>query len=261
MAYRWLEWNVSDGVGTVTLNRPETLNALTDDLLTELGEAVKQAERDREVRVLVLTGRGRGFSSGQDLKSFQETPGERDIGAHLDRYYHPLITKLANFEKPTIAMVNGVAAGAGMSLALACDFRIAAEGVRFSQAFVRIGLVPDSGSTYLLPRLIGVSRALEMAMTGMMVDDQTALQWGLVNKLVPLDRLEEETYEFARMLASGPPLALNMIKRGMTFGASHTLADALEREKDFQIVAARTEDHESAVQAFFEKKTPTFRGR
>ncbi|NMP20950.1 enoyl-CoA hydratase/isomerase family protein [Sulfobacillus harzensis] len=260
-SYQWLEFERSDGIATVALNRPETLNALTDELLAELGEAVKQVERDREVRVLVLTGRGRGFCSGQDLKSFQETPGERDIGAHLDRYYHPLIMKLHHLEKPTIAMVNGVVAGAGMSLALACDFRIAAEGARFSQAFVRIGLVPDSGSTYFLPRLIGVSRALEMALTGKMVDDRTALEWGLINQLVPRERLEEATYELARNLAAGPPVALDLIKRGIAYGASHGLSEALEREKDFQIVAARTEDHHSAVQAFFEKKTPIFRGR
>ncbi len=261
MAYQWLEYSIDDQVATIALNRPETLNALTDDLLRELTDAVKAVEKSRDARVLVLTGRGRGFCSGQDLKSFNAEPGERDIAAHLDHYYHPLIRKLANLEKPTIAMVNGVAAGAGMSLALACDLRIAAEGVRFSQAFVRIGLVPDSGSSYFLPRLIGHSRALEMAMSGMMVDDRTALQWGLINRLVPADSLEAETYGLAKALASGPPLALGMIKREMAFGAAHSLDETLEREKDFQVEAAATEDHREAVTAFFAKQPPVFKGR
>ncbi|MCL5116653.1 MAG: enoyl-CoA hydratase-related protein [Firmicutes bacterium] len=260
-SYQWLELEVAERVATIALNRPETLNALTDGLLKELTDAVKSVEKNPEVRVLVLTGRGRGFCSGQDLKSFQDSAGERDIGAHLDQFYHPLIRKLATLEKPTIAMINGVVAGAGMSLALACDLRVAAEGARFSQAFVRIGLVPDSGSTYFLPRLIGYSRALEMAMTGMMVDDQTALNWGLINRLVPKEQLEQETYSLARSLASGPPLALGMIKRGIAWGASHDLNDAMEREKDFQIEAARTEDHAEAVKAFFTKQVPQFRGR
>lgn len=261
MAYHSLEFDISDQVATVALNRPETLNALTDELLRELTDAIKAVEKNADARVLVLTGRGRGFCSGQDLKAFAETTGERDIGAHLDHYYHPLIRKLATLEKPTIAMINGVVAGAGMSLALACDLRIAAEGARFSQAFVRIGLVPDSGSSYFLPRLVGYSRALEMAMTGMMVDDRTALDWGLINRLVPADKLADETYQLARELAFGPPLALGMIKREMAFGAAHALNDALEREKDFQVEAAGTEDHRDAVQAFFAKQRPVFRGR
>ncbi len=259
MAYQSLQYTVEEQVATLTFDRPQTLNALTDELLAELGDALKQAERDRDVRVVILTGRGRGFCSGQDLKSFGE--GDRDIADHLDRYYHPLIRRLANLEKPTIAMINGVAAGAGMSLAVACDIRIAAEGARFSQAFVRIGLVPDSGSSYFLPRLIGYSRALEMAMTGMMIDHQTALEWRLVNRVVPQEDLERETYDLARQLASGPPLALGMIKRQMAYGASHNLNDSLEREKDFQVQAAQTEDHRNAVEAFFAKKPPTFEGR
>ncbi len=259
MDYQQLDYVVQDGVATVALNRPDTLNALTDTMLQELDHAVREIQKNRAIRVMVLTGKGRGFCSGQDLKSFQE--GERDIGSHLDRYYHPLILRLAALEKPTIAMVNGVAAGAGMSLALACDLRIAAQGARFSQAFVRIGLVPDSGSSYFLTRLIGPARALEMALTGMMVDDQTALHWGLINRLVPVDRLAEETYDVARSLAEGPPLALGMIKREMAFGAAHSLPEALEREKDFQIRAAQTEDHRAAVQAFFSKQKPVFEGR
>jgi 2-(1,2-epoxy-1,2-dihydrophenyl)acetyl-CoA isomerase len=261
MGYQSIEYDVEDHVATITLNRPEALNALTDDMLGELGDAVHRAGRDAAVRVLVLTGKGRGFCSGQDLRSLNAQPGERDIGRHLDQYYHPLILRLAALEKPTIAMVNGVAAGAGMSLALACDMRVAAEEARFTQAFVRVGLVPDSGSSYFLPRLIGYARALEMAMTGMIVDSHTALAWGLVNRVVPSEQLAEETYKLAQALAGGPPLALGMIKREIAYGASQPLAAALEREKDFQIRAAATADHREAVTAFFAKRPPVFEGR
>ncbi|PSR23158.1 MAG: enoyl-CoA hydratase [Sulfobacillus acidophilus] len=261
MSYQSIDYEVQDHIATIALNRPETLNALTNGMMAEIVDALKQVERNRDVRTLVLTGRGRGFCSGQDLKALGEKPAERDIAEHLDRYYHPLIKRLANLEKPTIAMVNGVAAGAGMSLALACDLRIAVVGVRFSQTFVRIGLVPDSGSSYFLPRLIGPARALEMAMTGMMVDDETALQWGLINRLVTDEQLQKETYDLARTLASGPPLALGMIKREMAYGASHGLDQVLEREKDFQVRAAQTADHQTAVEAFFAKKSPVFRGQ
>ncbi len=261
MSDQSVEFIVEESVATIALNNPETLNALTDEMLEGLTAAVKQAEKSQSVRAIVLTGRGRGFCSGQNLKTFAGEPGERDIGQHLDTYYHPLIQRLANLEKPTIAMVNGVAAGAGMSLALACDYRVAAEGARFSQAFVRIGLVPDSGSSYFLPRLIGYSRALEMASTGMMVDDKTALAWGLINRLVPAESLADETYSLAKTLAFGPPLALGMIKREMAYGLSHNLTEALVREKDFQIRAAQTQDHREAIKSFFAKTPPVFEGR
>lgn len=260
MAYQSLQFEVVDAVATVALNRPESLNALTDELLSELQDAVKRVEKDNEIRVMILTGRGRGFCSGQDLKSFKEKPGTRDIAQHLDAYYHPLIERMARLEKPIIAMINGVAAGAGMSLALACDIRVAADEARFSQAFVRIGLVPDSGSSYFLPRLIGYARALEMAMTGDMIDASTALAWGLVNRVVPSEKLDEVTHSLARHLAEGPPLAIGMIKREMAFGSNHALAEALEREKDFQVAAAQSEDHRSAVSAFFAKQKPVFKG-
>ncbi len=261
MAYQTINYSVERRVATIAMNRPETLNALNDDMLRELYDAIKLADRDAEVRVVVLTGQGRGFSSGQDLNTFQHAGEQRDIGAHLDQIYHPLIQRLAGFNKPTIAMVNGVAAGAGMSLALACDLRVAGDSARFTQAFVRIGLVPDSGSSYFLPRLIGYARALEMTMTGMMVDAATALQWGLVNRLWPQDHLAEETTCLAVELAEGAPLALGMIKREIAYGFAHPLHETLEREKDFQIQAAETEDHKQAVQAFFQKQPPMFRGR
>lgn len=261
MAYQWLLIENLDQVTTIALNRPQNLNALTDELLEELQRAFREVERDPATRVVVLTGQGRGFCSGQDLKAFGGEPGDRDIGHHLDRFYHPLMQRIYRLEKPTIAMVNGVAAGAGMSLALACDMRVASSQARFSQAFVKIGLVPDSGSSYFLPRLIGESRALEMALTGAMVDAETALRWGLVNRLTTPENLVEETRRLAHQLASGAPLAEAWIKREIRHGATHPLEEALECEKDFQILAAATEDHQSAVQAFFDKTPPVFRGR
>ncbi|MCY0878162.1 MAG: enoyl-CoA hydratase-related protein [Firmicutes bacterium] len=261
MAYESIEYAVANRIATITLNRPDTLNALTEGMLKELSDAVKQAERDQSVRVLILTGRGRGFCSGQDLKALGDHPTPEAIGQHLARRYHPLIARLATLEKPTIAMVNGVAAGAGMSLALACDLRVAAVEARFTQAFVRVGLVPDSGSSYFLPRLVGYARALEMAMTGMTVESETALAWGLVNRVVPAERLAEETYKLAEALAAGPPLALGMIKREIAYGASHALVEALEREKDFQMTAAATQDHREAVAAFLAKRPAVFEGR
>jgi 2-(1,2-epoxy-1,2-dihydrophenyl)acetyl-CoA isomerase len=255
-----VEWTVQDQVGSIVLNRPQTLNALTDDMLQRLQEVLKEAERNPDVRALVLTGQGRGFCSGQDLKALADDP-HRDIGAHLDRFYHPLIQRLHTLSKPTIAMVNGVAAGAGMSLAMACDLRIASETARFSQAFVRMGLVPDSGSSYFLPRLAGLARALELAMTGDVIDAHTAYAWGLVNRVVAADALESETYALAKKLAAGPPIALALIKREMRRGAQRNLAEAFEFERESQIYAASTQDHQDAVRAFFAKTSVQFRGR
>lgn len=259
MDFQTIQWEQADGVVTVTLNRPETLNAFNNTMLEELAAAVERVARSREARVLVLTGAGRGFASGQDLKAYQES-GSRDLGEHLHRYYDPLFQRLWELEKPTIAAVNGVAAGAGMSLAMACDFRVAADTARFMQAFVRIGLIPDSGSTYLLPRLVGYSRALELAMLGDLLDAPTALAWGLVNKVVPADRLAEETAALARRLAEGPPQALALIKRAIRRGAARSFRDALEYEAWLQAAAVATEDHREGLTAFLEKRPPRFRG-
>ncbi|MCL8209214.1 MAG: enoyl-CoA hydratase/isomerase family protein [Actinomycetia bacterium] len=260
MDFQTIRWDEADGVVTLTLNRPETLNAFNNTMLEELAGAVERVARSRDARVLVLTGAGRGFASGQDLKAYQES-GSPDLGEHLHRYYDPLFERLWGLEKPTIAAVNGVAAGAGMSLAMACDFRVAADTARFMQAFVRIGLIPDSGSTYLLPRLVGYARALELAMLGDLIDAQTALAWGLVNKVVPAERLAEETAALARRLAEGPPKALGLIKRAIRRGAQQSFRDALEYEAWLQAAAVATEDHREGIAAFLEKRAPRFRGR
>lgn len=257
--YPEIELMQEHGVLEILLNRPDSLNALTEGLLDSLGLIFDQAKADGSVRAVILGGRGRGFCSGQDLKSLHEGPG-RDVGRHVDQYYNPLIKKIYHLPKPTVAMVGGVAAGAGMSLAMACDFRVASYAARFVQAFVRIGLVPDSGSSFFLPRLLGMARALELAMLGDVISGEEAYANGLVTKLVDTDRLREETWELARRLADGPPVALEMIKQAIHEGTIRSLDDTLTLESDLQSRAAQTEDHQIGLRAFLNKQPARFIG-
>jgi len=250
-----------DGIGILTLRRPQALNAFTTDMLLELRTVLDQVARQKSIRVLIVTGEGRGFSAGQDLKEHVSTGGAATIGTHLERHYNPVLDRLYHLDQPTIAAVNGVAAGAGMSLALAADFRIAAQSARFVQAFVHVGLVPDSGSTYLLPQLVGLPRALELALLGESVDAATAREYGLVHRVVADGELMKEAMGLARRLAEGPPVAMGLIKRGLRRGPEKGFREALEYEAWLQAVAARTEDHEEGVRAFLEKRRPKFQGR
>lgn len=261
--YETVAWTVTPDtrVGILTFNRPEALNAFTNQMLDEVADALKQAERDQSVGALVITGAGRGFSAGQDLKEHVANDGAATIGDHLRMRYHPIIERLYSMTKPTLAAVNGVAAGAGMSLALACDFRVAGSRTRFVQAFVGVGLVPDSGSTHLLPLLVGPARALEMALTGAPVDAETAFAWGLVNRLVADDAVVGAATGWAAQLAAAPPKAVELIKRGMRRGSLRLLQDALEYESWLQATAAATEDHQEGLQAFLEKRPARFTGR
>ncbi|MDQ7028948.1 MAG: enoyl-CoA hydratase-related protein [Ardenticatenia bacterium] len=264
MAYETLLYAKEDGVLTITLNRPDKLNAANDTMLNELQEAFKQAGRDEEVRAVILTGAGRGFCAGQDLASVEERlhgGGRMDYGAHLRHTYNPLILRIRRLPKPVIAAVNGVAAGAGMSLVMACDLRVAAESASFLQAFVRVGLVPDSGSTWMLPRLIGMARATELMLTGRRISAQEALDWGLINKVVPDNALMEEVNTLAGELAKAPTKVIGYIKRALDFAATRPLDEALEYEADMQELAGRTEDHLEGLRAFLEKRPPTYRGR
>ncbi len=258
-----MTWSVNPEtrVGLLTLNRPDALNAFTNQMLDELGDGVKQAERDGSVGALVITGAGRGFSAGQDLKEHEANDGAAMVGDHLRTRYHPIIERLYGMAKPTLAAVNGVAAGAGMSLALACDLRVAGPRTRFVQAFVGVGLVPDSGSTHLLPLLVGPARALEMALTGAPVDGETAFAWGLVNRLVADDAVLEAATGWAAQLAAQPPKAVELIKRGMRRGGLRILQDALQYESWLQAAAAATQDHREGLQAFLEKRPARFTGR
>ena len=228
-----------DGVLVLTLNRPEKLNAITGELLDALYAALKEGEEDREVRALLLTGAGRAFSAGQDLTEF----GDRkpDYEAHLRRY-NRVVEALSGLEKPLVVAVNGVAAGAGMSLALWGDLRLAAVGASFTTAFVRIGLVPDSGLSFLLPRLVGLAKAQELLLLSPRLSAEEALALGLVHRVVPAEKLMEEALSLAKELAQGP-----------------TRAYALEAVLQGQ--AGQTQDHEEGVRAFREKRPPRFQGR
>jgi 2-(1,2-epoxy-1,2-dihydrophenyl)acetyl-CoA isomerase len=240
------------------MNRPGSLNALNVELLDALIAALGTASADENVRVVVLTGSGRGFSSGQDLNEL--TAGEQavDIASHIERYYVPLIQRLQSCPKPTVARVNGIAAGAGASLALACDFKLAAKSARFSQAFVRLGLVPDSGSTYFLVRMLGRTRALELMLLGRPMTAEEALSAGLINRIADIDALDELTQDFVRELASGPMLAFKLIKEAVRRAENASLDQILSLETEFQSLAAASPDYRRALEAFLNKEPPVF---
>src|SRR4051812_3433331 len=253
----------AEGVATITLNRPDALNAFPPQLHRELADALKQAERDAAVRALVITGAGRAFRAGQDLKALGEIPplGESmGLDRLLRSTYNPLILRLRSIEKPIIAAVNGVAAGAGFSLALACDLRVAADSATFTLAFNRIGLVPDSGAMYFLPQLIGVGRALELAWTSRSLSAQDALAPGLVTRVVPRDSVLAGAQALAAARARGAGKALGLTKRGMSRGLTADLETMLDYEADLQEVASRTTDFREGVAAFKEKRPPGFTG-
>ncbi len=261
MAYETILVAQDGGVTTITLNRPDKLNAFNDQMIAETESALKQAERDAAVRCIVLTGAGRGFSSGQDLSSVWERGESFSIAEHLRHGYHRLIRRMVGLEKPIIAAVNGIAAGAGCGVALAADMRIAASSASFMLAFSRIGLIPDSGVNWFLPRLIGYARAYEMAITADKVPAATALEWGLINRMVPDEQLSEIAAAHALQLASGPTVAFGLAKRAMYRGLDMTLDEALEYEAYLQEIAGRTEDNTEGVMAFLEKRQANFSGR
>ena len=249
----------SDGVLTLTLNRPDALNSFIVEMKDGLLAALKDAARDREVRALILTGAGRAFSAGQDLKE-RQAPGVADLGTELRTRYNPIILGMRRLEKPIVGAINGVAAGAGISIAMACDVILASDRASFVEAFSRVGLVPDTGSTWFLPRLVGYHRAAEMMFTAEPVDAATAERIGFVNRVVPPDRLMDEARSLAGRLASAAPLALGLAKRALDRGLDGTLEEALEYEAQLQSVAGRSSDHREGVAAFVEKRTPRFSG-
>ncbi|MDR7556330.1 MAG: enoyl-CoA hydratase-related protein [Armatimonadota bacterium] len=248
------------GVLTLTLNRPDVLNALNEQLLADLHDGLRFAERTPDVRCVVLTGAGRGFCSGQDLR--ERTGAEAvSYGDSLRRRYNPVVLRMRTMEKPVIAAVNGVAAGAGCNLALAADLRIASDRASFIEVFSRVGLVPDSGGTFTLPRLVGLGKALELAFTADPVDAHEALRLGLVNRVVPHDELMAHTLALATRLAQGPTRAFGLTKRAFAYALTASLEAALEYEAHLQEIAGRTADHREGVAAFLEKRQPRFEGR
>lgn len=255
-----LRVEVDGPVATLTLDRPAALNALTVPLKVALREALESLAADRAVRAVILTGAGRAFCAGQDLAERDE-PEAAPLEVEVRERYNPIIRALRSMGQPVIAAVNGVAAGAGASLAFACDLRIAAEEARFVLAFGRIGLVPDSGATWFLPRLVGSAKAAELALVGDQVDAAEALRLGLVSRVVPGDRLMDEARELAGRLAEGAPLALALTKTALQRSMTIDLDEALEGEAKLQGIAGASADHAEGLAAFREKRPPRFTGR
>jgi 2-(1,2-epoxy-1,2-dihydrophenyl)acetyl-CoA isomerase len=250
------------GVLRLTLNRPERLNGLTASLCASLRDALTLAATDTAVRCVVLTGSGRAFSSGQDLADIDiDGASPRDLGDILDNDINPVVRLMRGMDKPVVCAVNGVAAGAGANIALAADIVIATASARFIQAFCHVGLMPDGGGTWLLPRLAGNARALGMAMLGEPVSAAQAEAWGLIWKCVEDNAFESKVAELCARLAAGPTVALALAKRAIAAGQHNTLETQLDIERDFQRSAAASEDYHEGVRAFLAKRKPAFRGR
>ena len=259
-----LLYEASGGIATITMNRPDSLNALNGEISLALQKAIADAAGDREVRCVVITGAGRAFSSGADLSDVDEATeggGKPDLGAFLRHRYNPIILPIVEMEKPVVASLNGVAAGAAASIALACDFRIASDKARMFQAFIKVGLVPDSGAHYFLTRLVGHAKAAELAMLGEIIDAEECLRLGLVTKVVPHDDLEKETRAFAEQLASGPTRAYALTKKALHFASNSDIAAVLDYEADLQSEISTTEDSVEGIIAFVQKRPPSFKGR
>jgi 2-(1,2-epoxy-1,2-dihydrophenyl)acetyl-CoA isomerase len=258
-AYTSLRYAVEAGVATITLDRPDARNALDAALKRELLAAIRAAGRDRAVRAVVLTGAGPAFCAGQDLRE-SSGPDAPALSTVLRETYNPLILAMRRLDTPIVAAVNGVAAGAGMALALACDLRIAADTASFVLAFGRVGLVPDSGTTWFLPRLVGAARAAELALIGDPISAADAERWGLVNRVVPAEALAAEAREVAARLAAGAPRANALTKRALNRSLESGLEAQLDDEAAYQGIAGRTADHREGVVAFLEKRPPRFTG-
>lgn len=267
MAFETIDLRRDGGVATITLNRPDRLNAFTAQMHEELATALDQVTTapatgdGAPARCLVLTGAGRGFCAGQDLSDRTFGDGEiPDLGATIDRYYNPLIRRLRALEMPVIAAVNGVAAGAGANIALACDLVIAGRSAKFIQAFAKIGLVPDSGGTWLLPKLIGEARAKALALTGEPLSAEQAADWGLIWKAVDDADLAAEVGRLANTLAAAPTRGLALTKQAIQAAGDQDLSQQLDLERDLQREAGRTADYREGVAAFLEKRPPVFQG-
>jgi 2-(1,2-epoxy-1,2-dihydrophenyl)acetyl-CoA isomerase len=254
--------DIAQGVATITLNRPDKLNSFTGEMHAELKQAMQNIQADRSVRVLMITGAGRGFCAGQDLSERMMGVGETaDVGSSLEKNYNPLLKQLRALPYPVICAVNGVAAGAGCNLALACDIVIAAKSASFIQAFSRIGLIPDAGGTYTLPRLVGTARALAAAMLAESVSAEQAQQWGMIWKCVDDGQLVNEANALARQLAGQATRALGLMKRAIYASANNTFEQQLDLERDLQREAAKSEDFQEGVTAFKEKRPASFTGQ
>lgn len=254
---------IDGAVARLTLDRPEVLNSFHRPMAVELRAALDACAADDAVRAVILTGAGRAFCAGQDLAAVLPAPGapEPDLGDIVRECYNPVVRALRGLEKPVVAAVNGVAAGAGANLALACDFVVAAESASFIQSFCHVGLVPDSGGTWMLPRLVGLARATQLAMLGEKLPAARALEWGMIHQVVPADELLAAAATLATRLAALPTRGLGLIKRGFEQGLGRGLDAQLAAEEALQREAGRTADYAEGVRAFVEKRRPAFVGR
>jgi len=252
---------IQNGIAKITLNRPETFNSFNREMALRLQNTLDACESNEEVRAIILTGNGKAFCAGQDLRevtSPELNPGFRKI---LEEHYNPIVTRIRSIEKPIIAAVNGVAAGAGANIALACDIVVATETANFIQAFSKIGLIPDSAGTFFLPRLIGFQKASALMMLGDKVNANEAENLGMLYKVFPKETFEEEVSKLASKVAQMPTMALGLTKRLLNQSMVNTLDEQLAMESDLQIEAAESEDYAEGVNAFIEKRKPIFKGK
>ena len=262
MDYRNILFETRSGVAFVTLNRPESLNSFTADMHAEMRDAMQQVAADKTIRCLLLTGAGRGFCAGQDLNDRAVAPGGKmpNLGESIEQNYNPLVRAIIHLEKPVVCAVNGIAAGAGANIALACDIVLAGRSAGFIQGFSRIGLVPDSGGTWTLQRLVGRARAMGLAMLSNRISAEQAEQWGMIWQAVDDDKLMDEAMAIASHLATQPTSGLGLTKRAINAAGGSSLEAQLELERELQSIAGRSADYREGVAAFLEKRTPNFKG-
>lgn len=258
--YQFLRYSVEQGVATITLNRPDVYNALNDEITYELQDALKAVAKDAQVRVVVLTGEGKAFCSGQDLKAASGDQ-KRSFMPSLHKRYNPIISAMRSLPKPIVCRLNGVAAGAGCSLALACDVIVAAEEATLIEVFINIGLVPDSGSSYFLPRTVGMNKAFELCSMGNRVKATEAVSIGLINKAVPMAELDQAVKFYTDYFAKAPTKSIGLIKRMLNKSVTSTLEEMLEYEAYCQEIAGTSNDYKEGVTAFLEKRKPDFKGQ
>ena len=261
--YNNIEYSVTDGLAVLTLNRPDRLNSFNTEMHGEVKQVFKNLKKDKSVRCLLITGNGRGFCAGQDLSDRAVSVGDEapDLSASIENNYNPLIRTISSLAMPVICAVNGVAAGAGANIALACDLVLAAKSASFIQSFNKLGLVPDSGGTWILPKLVGHARAMRLCLLGEKVPAEEALAMGMICQVCENDTLLEEAMQLGRELAAAPTKGLGLIKRALQASASNTFDQQLDLERDLQGIAGRSDDYREGVAAFMEKRSPNYKGQ
>lgn len=259
MNYETILYEVKEGVATLTLNRPDVFNAFNEQLSNDVNDALKKTAKDKSIRVLVITGSGKAFCSGQDLKAISGSKN-RSLSESLYKRYNPMIRAIRGLQIPVICKLNGVAAGAGCSLALACDMIVASENASLIEVFVNVGLVLDSGSSYFLPRLIGSARAFELSTLGSKVTATQAFEWGMINRVVKAEDLDEEVKKLTDYYANAPTKAIGLMKKMLNKSFTSDLDTMLEYEAFCQEIAGRSMDYQEGVNAFNEKRKPAFKG-